>query len=237
MKNALLPFLLILFLFSCAYADIYQYVDENGVVCYTDLPLGKKANRVLKEKSKLTSVKQQAVRRVPKKTSTYQSIIHEKATKYNIDPHLVRAIIKTESNWNERAISRKGAMGLMQLMPATASEMKVYDPFNPEENIEGGTKYLRYLLELFNGDLTLALAAYNAGPKAIERFGVTPPFPETIQYVNKVLSFYNGTLTHPLSEGSTIREERPEPIYKITLKDGTVLYTNSTFLLKNPIKF
>jgi hypothetical protein len=222
---------------SFSYADVYQYIAEDGVVCYTDLPFDKKAEIVFREKVKSTSSQQQADRTDYKNTTNYHSIVHEKATKYNVDPLLVKAVIKTESNWNERAVSRKGAMGLMQLMPSTASDMNVRNPFNPEENIEGGVKYLRYLLERFNGDLTLALAAYNAGPKWVEKFGVIPPITETKQYVNKVLSLYNGKAGYSLTTADTEKEKRPEPIYKVSLKDGTVLFTNSSFLLKDPARF
>jgi hypothetical protein len=122
----------------------------------------------------------------------------------------------------------------MQLMPSTANDMDVRNPFNPEENIAGGTKYLKYLLKRFNGDLILALAAYNAGPKTVEKFGLVPPITETKQYVHKVLSLYNGKITYPLTEDDS---PKPDPIYKITLEDGTVLFTNSTFLAKDPIRF
>lgn len=237
MKNILIVCGLILFLFTLSYADVYKYISEDGIVCYTDLPFGKKADIVIREKVESTPSQPQAGRTFSKNTTNYHSIVHEKASKYNLDPLLVKAVIKTESNWNERAVSRKGAMGLMQLMPSTASEMNVRNPFNPEENIEGGVRYLRHLLERFNGDLTLALAAYNAGPKWVEKFGFIPPITETKQYVNKVLSLYNGRSTHPLTAPDTEKEKRSEPIYKITLKDGTVLFTNSPFLLKEAVRF
>ncbi len=238
MRHILIVFLFVLSGFIIAYADIYKYVDENGVVCYTDAPFGKKANRVIKEKADTMPVQQQIARIDSKDTTDYHSIVHEKAAVYNIDPSLIKAVIKTESNWNSRAVSRKGAMGLMQLMPATASEMNVLNPFSPEENIEGGTRYLKYLLERFNGNLTLALAAYNAGPRTVEKFRFIPPITETKQYVSKVLSLYNGKMTHPLTEAySAKKEDKPEPIYKITLEDGTVLFTNSTHLLKNSFRF
>lgn len=238
MRHILIVFLFVLSSFITAYADIYKYVDENGVVCYTDAPFGKKANRVIKEKADTMPVQQQIARIDSKDTTDYHSIVHEKAAVYNIDPSLIKAVIKTESNWNSRAVSRKGAMGLMQLMPATASEMNVLNPFSPEENIEGGTRYLKYLLERFNGNLTLALAAYNAGPRTVEKFRFIPPITETKQYVSKVLSLYNGKMTHPLTEAySAKKEDKPEPIYKITLEDGTVLFTNSTHLLKNSFRF
>lgn len=236
MKKTVIALTLILFLLSVAYAEIYQYVDEHGVVCYTDLPLNKNAEKVYSPNSKRTKVQQKAHQANPKTPSDFYGIIYEKAAKYGIDPHLVKAIIKTESNWNDRAVSRKGAMGLMQLMPTTANKMEVYNPFDPEENIEGGTKYLRKLLKHFNGDLTLALAAYNAGPNAVERNGVIPNYRETKQYVKRVLSLYGGKLTHPVPISDKIGE-KSEPIYKVIMEDGSVLFTNSTFLVTKTSKF
>lgn len=239
MKKILIVCGLMLVFFSISYshANVYQYISEDGTVCYTDLPFGKKANIVIREKVDANPFQQQTGRTNFKDTTSYHSIVHEKATKYKIDPSLVKAVIMTESNWNERAVSRKGAMGLMQLMPSTASDMNVRNPFNPEENIEGGVKYLRHLLERFNGDLTLALAAYNAGPKWVEKFGVIPPITETRRYVNKVLSLYNGKTTHPLTAIDTEKEKSSEPIYKVVLKDGTMLFTNSSYLLKDAVRF
>jgi hypothetical protein len=234
MRYILILFCFILFTFTVAYADIYKYTNENGVICYTDTPLGKNAKRVIKDNTNSTPT-QQPAKIDSKNTSGYHRIVHEKAREYNIDPSLVKAVIKTESNWNYMAVSRKGAMGLMQLMPSTANDMNVHNPFNPEENIEGGIKYLKYLLERFNGDLTLALAAYNAGPKTVEKFGLVPPITETRQYVSKVLSLYNGKMTSLAEDEQT--EKKPDPIYKIILEDGTVLFTNSTFLSKKPVRF
>jgi len=227
----------ILFISTVAHADIYKYVDEDGVVCYTDTPFGKKGYKVYREKADSTPVQPQIVRTNYNVIEDYHGIVHEKAAEYNMDPSLIKAVIKTESNWNSRAVSRKGAMGLMQLMPTTANDMNVRNPFNPEENIEGGTKYLRYLLERFNGDLTLALAAYNAGPKTVEKFGLVPPITETKQYVNKVLSLYNGKTRHVLTGNNPAKKEKPEPIYKVILEDGTILFTNSAFFLKNSDRF
>jgi hypothetical protein len=236
MKHAFMILGFIVFLFSPSYADIYKYTDEDGIVCYTDTPLSKIANLVMREKTEANQSQPNTTRKISQDSTNYHSLVHEKATKYKIDPLLVNAVIKTESNWNEWAISKKGAMGLMQLMPATARELKVSNPFNPEENIEGGVRYLRYLLERFNGDLTLALAAYNAGPTWVEKFGVIPPITETKQYVRKVLSLYNGNTAHPLTELDS-EQDKPERVYKVVLKDGTVLFTNSTFLVKDTVGF
>jgi hypothetical protein len=240
MKKVLIICGFILIFVSFSYADVYQYTSEDGVVCFTDLPFNKKAALVIKDQKDKTDpspFRQRYERIAYKDTEYYRGIIHEKASKYNLDPSLVKAVIKTESNWNERAVSRKGAIGLMQLMPSTASDMDVRNPFNPEENIEGGVKYLRYLLERFNGDLTLALAAYNAGPKWVDKFGVVPPITETKQYVKKVLSLYNGSSPYSLTATDMEKEKKPDPIYKVSLQDGTVLFTNSPFMLKDAVRF
>ncbi|MEW6002398.1 MAG: lytic transglycosylase domain-containing protein [Nitrospirota bacterium] len=220
---------------TSAFATVYKYIDESGVVCYTDAPFDKKG--ATKEKNIPDTDRDESREITSKNDTDYHNIVHRKATEYNIDPSLIKAVIKTESNWNCRAISRKGAMGLMQLMPATAGEMNVRDPFDPEENIDGGTRYLKYLLERFDGDLTLALAAYNAGPKAVEKFGYIPPITETRQYVSKVLSLYNGNQSVPLKSMDKPKEKKPEPIYKVVLEDGTILFTNSSLLLKNAVRF
>lgn len=237
MKRTLLLFLFILHPIgvglSVAQAVIYKYIDENGVICYTNSPFGKKAEMVI------SAEQRQSIQRY-KNTLDYSSIVYDKATKYNIDPSLIKAIIKAESNWNPAAISKKGAIGLMQLMPFTAREMNVRNPFNPEDNIEGGVKYFKLLLKQFNNDLTLALAAYNAGPRTVERFGFVPPITETRQYVSKVLHLYNGKKTLPVSGGNiSIKEKMPKKtttIYKVVLEDGTILFTNSTLLLKMAYK-
>src|SRR5579862_4613350 len=118
-------------------------------------------------------------------------LVNEASGRYRLDPDLVHSVIKAESGFNVRAVSPKGAQGLMQLMPGTASQLGVQNPFDPQANVEGGTKYLRELLEKYNFDLVKALAAYNAGPQKVERFGGVPPYYETRAYVARVVKDFN----------------------------------------------
>jgi len=127
----------------------------------------------------------------PDLSPDFSSYIKKYASRWGLSEELVGAIIKAESNYNPRSVSSKGALGLMQLMPETATEMGVTDPFDPEENIMGGTRYLSLLLNRFGGDLKSALAAYNAGPSVVERYKGLPPFRETEDYVARVLSLYS----------------------------------------------
>jgi hypothetical protein len=124
------------------------------------------------------------------RSSDYGKAIRSACKRYTVDPALVRAVIMAESNFNPEALSPKGAMGLMQLMPDTAREMGVSDPFDPVENIHGGVGYLSRLLKSLNGDLSLALAAYNAGPERVKNYNGIPPFQETWSYINRVLDYY-----------------------------------------------
>lgn len=123
-------------------------------------------------------------------TTTYDQDIRRIGRQYQVEPQLIKAIIQAESDFDHRAVSRRGALGLMQLMPDTARELRVANPFNPRENIDGGTRYLRQILDSFKGNLTLSLAAYNAGPGLVTRTGAVPEIPETQQYVTKVIRQY-----------------------------------------------
>lgn len=168
-----------------SYADIYKYEDEEGVLHLTNVPSNTKAKYVmiLKEK-RVFFPKGIDVRQ-------YDKIITKAAGKFNLDVALIKAVIKAESNFNHQAVSRAGAKGLMQLMPKTASALNVEDVFHPDDNIEGGARYLRYLLNLYNGNLTLALAAYNAGEGAVAKYNYgIPPYRETQNYVRRVLALY-----------------------------------------------
>jgi hypothetical protein len=222
--------LLIMMLVAVAEADIYKYEDDSGVTYYTDFPLNKKAERIMRtSESRKEDIKRDT-------NSGIDEIVNEKAKRYDLHPSLVHAVIKAESNGNPYAVSRKGAMGLMQLMPSTANDLRVRNPFDPEENIDGGVRYLRYLIDRFNGDLTLALAAYNAGPKTVEKTKDVPRIPETKEYVKKVMSLYKGDNpgARVSSKNPPEASPKPAPIYKIVQEDGTILFTNSPVYKKNP---
>jgi soluble lytic murein transglycosylase-like protein len=157
-----------------ACADIYKYVDQNGVVHFTNTPTQSHYTFFRKESGAASDV---------------GDIIRRHAAQYRLEEALVRAVIKAESNFNPQAVSHKGAVGMMQLIPETARLMNVHDPLDPEENIRGGSRYLRLMLDEFDGDLELALAAYNAGPNAVKRHGGIPPYNETITYVERVKKY------------------------------------------------
>lgn len=161
-------------------------------------------------------------RRTPSDPLDYDGIIHKAATRHSVDPALVRAVIKTESNWNPSAVSRKGAVGLMQLIPGTAKRLGVGDVRNPEHNVDGGVRYLRILLDRYNGKLDLALAAYNAGEGAVDRARGVPAFRETRNYVQKVTEAY----FRPGSGRLANWWNAPRPIHKETDERGRVVFTN-----------
>ena len=154
-------------------------------------------------------------------------IVEETARKHDVDAGLVKAVIKAESNWNPLAVSPKGALGLMQLMPGTASLLGVLNPFDPLENIDGGTRYLKMLLEKFSGNLSLALAAYNAGPKRVERNYSIPSIPETVAYVKKVIAHYSGNNTEVAKISTGEIRKSVTKIRKLIQEDGSILFTNS----------
>jgi soluble lytic murein transglycosylase-like protein len=185
--------------FSLSFADIYKYVDEEGVIHFTNVPTDGKYKLVLKEKRVQFNL--------GPNFEKFDPLIWKMAEKHSLDYALVKAVIKAESNFNPTAISRVGARGLMQLMPGTAYALGVNDSFHPEDNIEGGVRYLRYLLNLFQGDLHLALAAYNAGEKAVFRYRGIPPYQETRTYIRRVLQYFQEFSNEPrrpdLSANST----------------------------------
>jgi soluble lytic murein transglycosylase len=164
-----------------AAADIYMYRDRHGVLHFTNAP-AKPGYRLF-----LSTPKPGIGRRSP--TDRFDQLITDAARTHGLEVPLLKAIIKVESDFNPQAVSRAGAQGLMQIMPETADLLEIKEPFDPLENIMGGTRYLKTLLERFAGNLPLALAAYNAGPTTVEKFNGIPPYPETENYVEKVIKY------------------------------------------------
>jgi soluble lytic murein transglycosylase-like protein len=176
-------------LLTDADAAMYSFVDQYGRLHFSNVP----ADPRYREVPGYEALRKAAV------LGRYGEFIRSAAERYNLDPELIKAIIKVESSFNPYAVSEKGAMGLMQLMPETAEEMKVGAPFEAGENIMGGSRYLRKLLNLFDGDLRLGLAAYNAGPSRVLANGAIPKIPETERYVEKVLYEYGRRRTNAMA--------------------------------------
>lgn len=173
--------------------DIYHYVEEDGTLAFTNVPTNPRYKKVTGEPSG-------TYRRIPAKD--LETTIARHSFQHRLDPALLSAVIKAESDFNPTAVSRAGAVGLMQLMPTTALKLKVHDPYDPDENIAGGARFLRSLLDRFHGNLPLALAAYNAGADRVERYQTLPPIRETRHYVTKVLRFYRAFLFRKITPPS-----------------------------------
>jgi soluble lytic murein transglycosylase-like protein len=188
---ALLTALLWIPLGASASEGIYRYVEKDGTIIYTNVPpSGSKRAKRLKGTFTQAQAPSAPVRGRESAPPDLEPHIVTAAKRYKIPAPLVRAIMHAESNFDSNAVSPKGACGLMQLMPPTATEMYVKDIFDEKENIEGGVRYLRVLANEFNGDMVKMIAAYNAGPDAVRKYGSTPPFEETQDYVRKVLQLY-----------------------------------------------
>jgi Transglycosylase SLT domain/Domain of unknown function (DUF4124) len=177
-----------------SWANIYSFKDENGVTHFSNLPhLDKRYKLVYRIPESWKTRPNAWTPSFPKSVNIEKlvPIIDNAARAHGLDPRLIHAVIRAESGYNDRALSNKGAMGLMQLIPATAERMGVKNVYDPVENIFGGARYLSMLLKMFNGDVELALAGYNAGENAVIRHGYKiPPFAETQAYVPKVISFF-----------------------------------------------
>lgn len=183
---------------AAASADIYSYTSEDGAVHFTNVPTDKRFRVVLRtprDGSSSDSVAPSYGGRAPqsfRNYKTYGAIVDSAAESAQIDNALVHAVISAESGYNQNAVSPKGATGLMQLMPATARRYGVTNIYDPVQNIQAGARYLRDLLSMFNNDLRLAVAAYNAGENAVIRHGNRiPPYRETMNYVPKVMGYYS----------------------------------------------
>ncbi|MBS1211784.1 MAG: transglycosylase domain protein [Proteobacteria bacterium] len=190
-----------LFLTEQAAADVYKFVDGKGNVVYTDKPRHRGFKLIIRtppamlfanRKLPVSGFRRASFSRVSERNRRYFApLIEATASKYSLDPALLHAVIRAESAYNPEAVSHKGAAGLMQLMPETADRFGVRDRFDPEENVEGGARYLSELLDMFQSDVRLAVAAYNSGENTVKKFGYQiPPIAETRDYVAKVLDYY-----------------------------------------------
>jgi soluble lytic murein transglycosylase-like protein len=173
-----------------ARADIYAYTDSNGVIHMTNMPQGNPQYRMVMRTPRMAAAAARASFNRQAR-ERYQPLIEKAALRFGVSQALINAVISAESGYNAGAVSPKGAMGLMQLMPGTADRFGVGNAFSAQENIDGGTAYLAHLLRTFGGDLRLAIAAYNAGSQAVVQSGYhIPPYAETQNYVPRVLGFY-----------------------------------------------
>jgi soluble lytic murein transglycosylase-like protein len=172
-----------------AYADIYRYDDAEGVAHFTDAPTDKRFVIFMRDIRKDKQLRTRLRISRTANSAEYDQIIRTCSDKYGVSASLIKAVIHAESGYNPNAVSNKGASGLMQLMPGTARGLKVVNSFDPKDNVEGGVKYLRFLLDTFHGDTSLALAAYNAGLGKVAKYGGIPPYAETRTYVALVLSY------------------------------------------------
>jgi len=173
-----------------ARADIYRYEAPDGTLHFTDAPTDSRfkvfMRDIKKDKKLRTAFKLPGFSQNP---ALFEPIISSCSREFGVDSSLVKAVIHAESGYNPNAVSPKGAQGLMQLMPKTAQGLKVADSLNPSDNIRGGVRYLKFLLDTFKGNESLALAAYNAGMGSVAKYGGIPPYHETRNYVAKVLSY------------------------------------------------
>jgi soluble lytic murein transglycosylase-like protein len=193
--------LFILFILSLcheAVADIYKYVDSDGHTYYTDEPKNSLFKRIIKSKpiqrkiNYYSNLGPRIGRLASANKQRFTDLIAQAAARHQVDEKLVHAVIQTESAYNADAVSPKGAVGLMQLMPDTARRFGVMDSTDPDQNIDGGTRYLKHLIAMFEPNIDLAVAAYNAGENAVIKYNNSvPPYPETQNYVRQVLALYN----------------------------------------------
>jgi soluble lytic murein transglycosylase-like protein len=179
-------------------SKIYTYVDADGIKHYTDVPDNNRYKLLVLSPQDMTQSGQYYDLSLIARATQFDSIIEKAAVSAAVEPNLLRAVIVVESGFNSRAVSKRGAVGLMQLMPATATRFGVSNPYDPKQNVHAGARYLKSLMDRFGQDIRLALAAYNAGEEAVERNGGRiPPFAETMAYVPRVLKIYRMLAEQP----------------------------------------
>src|SRR6202048_3032661 len=198
LKPAIMIVILLWGAAAAAHSRIYTYVDADGQRHYTDVPDNNRYRLLGLLPQERTASGDRYDSALLAKASRYDSIIEKAAISAAVEPNLLRAVIVVESGFNSRAVSKRGAVGLMQLMPATASRFGVSNPYDPKQNVHAGARYLKFLMNRFGQNVRLALAAYNAGEDAVERNGgQVPPFTETMAYVPKVLKIYRMLTDRP----------------------------------------
>jgi soluble lytic murein transglycosylase-like protein len=185
---------------AAAHSKIYTYVDADGLRHYTDVPDNNRYRLLVLSPQERTESGDRYDSMLLARATQYDSIIETAAVSASVEANLLRAVIVVESGFNSRAVSKRGAVGLMQLMPATATRFGVSNPYDPRENVHAGAHYLKFLMDRFGQNVRLALAAYNAGEDAVERNGgQIPPFTETMAYVPRVLKIYQQLKDQPRS--------------------------------------
>jgi hypothetical protein len=202
---------------SAVEADTFRLIDSDGVVHLTNAPTDPRYRGLPVVSGSTTGW----LRMSETSRNQYATEIREISSRHGVDPNLVESVIRAESAFNPTAVSRTGARGLMQLMPKTAAVLGVRDSFNPRENIEGGVRHLRYLLDRYPGNVSLAVAAYNAGEGAVDAHRGIPPYAETQQYVQRVLQGGGGVAWSGRG-GSSL----PRSVYRYAGPNGTVTYSN-----------
>jgi soluble lytic murein transglycosylase-like protein len=198
LKPAFIVVTLLLASSAWANSKIYSYMDDQGMRHYTDIPDNNRYRLLLLTAQDRTSSGDRYDSQLLARATQYDSIIEQAAVSSALEPNLLRAVIVVESGFNSHAVSKRGAVGLMQLMPATGSRFGVSNLYDPRENVHAGARYLKFLIDRFGHDIRLALAAYNAGEQAVDRNGgQIPPFTETRAYVPRVLKIYKMLTEQP----------------------------------------
>ena len=183
---------------AAAHSQIYTYVDADGLRHYTDVPDNNRYRLLILSPRDRTASGDRYDAMLLARAGQYDSIIEKAAISASVEPNLLRAVIVVESGFNSRAVSKRGAVGLMQLMPATATRFGVSNPYDPLQNVHAGARYLKFLIDRFGQDVRLALAAYTAGEDAVDRNGgQIPPFSETMAYVPRVMKIYQMLRNQP----------------------------------------
>jgi len=194
--------------------DIIKFVDESGTVHFTDYTVPMEYDVYMKnaERKRLSG---------PIKSNRYSKEIYQAGNRHGIDRHLIQSVIQAESGYDPMAVSSSGARGLMQLMPQTAAQYMVDNVHNPEQNIDGGTRHLKHLINKYDGNVKMALAAYNAGETVVAEYDGVPPYPETETYVERVMEFYREL------SGKELRDNKRAVIYRYIDENGTLIVTDT----------